>query len=70
MTGLANGMALEITDFCIEALKAVAGSVCLASVAALPGPVRVDLAVWFPEKDVRPNHKEHVTGMRNKPLFL
>lgn len=49
MTGLANGMALEVTDFCIEAPIAIARSVCLASVPALPGPVRVDPAVWFPE---------------------
>lgn len=49
MTGLANGTALEVADFCIEALIAIAGSVCLTSVPALPGPVRVDPAVWFPE---------------------
>lgn len=42
MTSLADGMGLEVTDFCVEALRAMvgSGSAFLPHWPALPGPER------------------------------
>lgn len=62
---------MVVTDFSVEALRALVGSAFLPSPPALPGAERGgSRPSGSQDEAVQPNHKEHVTGARNKALLL